>query len=283
MISVSVDGYPKEIKTIKFSGGELHPKFSFGHGHTGPYNFHIHAHLTCSDDIMEMLLLVNSIRRNYVGRIKSLIASIPYVPYARQDRVCDRGEACGIQVMANLINSCEFDKVYIYDPHSDVTPALINNCVVIEQYYAPSQKIPHDRFTHIIAPDAGAVKKAMKLSRILKLPLVVCEKERDVTTGDIVGMRVPTDNILKTASTNPYVLVIDDICDGGRTFEEIGKRLSAASIDADLLVSHGIFSKGKDELEKYYKNIIAKYEWVPDPVSGTRKFISSPVLDMEPY
>lgn len=155
-----------------------------------------------------------------------------------------------IAVFAKLINSCGFSVVRIYDPHSDVTPALIDNCIVIDQITV-FRGIKQDwSQTIIVAPDAGAYKKAYKFAKAVGAKDVLSfNKVRDMATGDIV-------EITPTSDFDPSLphFVLDDICDGGRTFIELGQVL--ADVDQlELGVTHGIFSKGVEVLESYYNHV----------------------------
>lgn len=190
----------------------------------------IRADIKNSDDVMTLLLLCDSLRR-----MNADISTIyfGYLPYGRQDRVCNNGESFSLKVFADLINSIGARHVVIVDPHSDVTPALINNCRV---FYPidPIRKLLTGKT--LICPDAGAEKRIAKL----KTPYVLATKNRDTKTGEITGTTVHTNSL-----ANQTCIIIDDICDGGRTFIELAKvlRSKGASV-VELYVSHGIFSKG---------------------------------------
>lgn len=226
----------------KFPGGELHITLTPAER----TQYVQRADLWSSDDIMEMLLWNNALKHcGYTFRWL-----IPYVPYARQDRACNPGEALSIQVMANLINSLNAEEVVIWDPHSDVTPALINNVTILQQHKLVSMMVGDRSYSAVIAPDAGAAKKALKVAQVLETSLVHAHKVRDNLTGKIERTilldPLPEDESLP-------LLVIDDICDGGRTSVELGKLLKGRK--ADLYVTHGIFSNGVEQLFDYYDRI----------------------------
>ena len=161
----------------------------------------ITARLANSNDIMELLLVCDAIRRR---GYKNLDLTIPYVPYARQDRVCNFGEAHSIKVMADLINSIDAVRVTIHDPHSDVTSALINNVNIVEQHTLVKQSPeilntildeddpktvrpdPKMEPKIIVCPDAGAEKKIQKLKR----PYILATKVRDPATGEIKRTKI---------------------------------------------------------------------------------------------
>ncbi|MGY0040935.1 ribose-phosphate pyrophosphokinase-like domain-containing protein [Pedobacter sp. NJ-S-72] len=140
-----------ESKSFLFSGGEVHIKLQ-GHAE----EVMISARLNDSNEVMKLLLATDALRRN---GSKNISVFIPYLPYARQDRVMVGGEPLSIKVMCNLINSCGFDKVYIFDVHSEVSLALLDNCELISNSSLAKQVL-HERTDYLlVSPDAGALKK----------------------------------------------------------------------------------------------------------------------------
>lgn len=230
------------MKRFNFPGGEVHIKYEQeGYLKEPRYN------LWSSDDIMAMLLEENI--RN------SAFITIPYMPYARQDRKTSKNEPFSLKIMANIINSLGGRSVTVWDPHSDVTPALINNCRVISQEQILELGIKHFKipksYDGIIAPDVGASKKALKVAQLFGCPMYQAGKVRDTNTGEITEA-VIYDKLERGAK----YLVADDICDGGRTFLELASTIfGEITCSLDLYVTHGIFSKGLDQLSRYYNNI----------------------------
>ena len=246
-----------KYKCFSFSGGEVSVKLdpdetSFVHDNKRPAT--IQAHITNPSQIMELCLLVDALRRRY-GDIEIHFVC-PYLPYARQDRVCAKGESLSLKVFADIINSLHFKSVTVADVHSDVSLALINHV-----YNVPVEDLL-GRFPGIfigspvlVAPDAGSLKKVLKVAQSYCKEMIRADKIRNVETGEITSTVVYTDHLGKTP-----VLVVDDICDGGRTFIELAKELQTKTNGAlYLYVTHGIFSKGLDELLKYYDKIYCPY------------------------
>lgn len=154
--------------------------------------------------------------------------------------------------MAAMINSLHCDKVFVYDVHSTLPVALINNCLTygLTDLHRLGALQENTQDFSLVSPDAGAEKKVFDLAKDWQRRLVRAYKNRDVMTGNITGTTV----IDKVADEN--CLVVDDICDGGATFialaEEL-KKMGAKKLR--LYVTHGIFSKGLDELLKWYEHI----------------------------
>lgn len=187
--------------------------------------------------------------------IKNVTLTLMYMPQARADRVFEKGMPLPIKVFADILNSFGFDKVYLFDPHSDVTPALINNVEVItQQRLVYNLKIDSGTKFTLCAPDLGATKKTFDAAKALghdKFYQAI--KVRDVTTGDIVAC----DLVEKEVSGR--VLIIDDISDGGASFKHLAKLLKErGASQVDLYVTHGIFSKGLEVMKPEIDNIFVE-------------------------
>jgi len=235
-----------DFETFTFSGGEPHIKIK--EAVNGAVT--ITQRIRSFNDLGMILLATDALRRMHVNEINLFI---PYVPAARQDRVMVAGEPLSIKVYADIINSQNYHKVTIFDPHSEVTPALLNNVEVITNHVYVQRCLETIKDDIIlISPDGGALKKIYKLSAYLGgIEVVECSKKRNVQTGKLSGFTVYSDDLKRKT-----VVVIDDICDGGGTFLGLGKALKEKNAgDIHLIVSHGIFSKGFTQLKEYYKTI----------------------------
>jgi len=185
--------------------------------------------------------------------VKDIALLLPYFPAARQDRLMTPGESLTVKVYADIINNYGLSSITIFDPHSDVTPALLNNCTVISNHsfvYSILNQLPNELI--LVSPDAGASKKIFKLATSLKMSTVLeCGKKRNVKTGALSGFHVPATNL-----QGKPCLIVDDICDGGGTFMGLAEELKKSKAgDLYLAISHGIFSKGTTELQKSFKKI----------------------------
>lgn len=165
------------------------------------------------------------------------ILELPYLPYARQDKEISNTATFAFYPFAHLLNSLEFTQVRVFDPHNlDAAQLNIKNVdismPVLDGLLQQLGALP-------VYPDAGARKRYA----CPDLKVLTCDKDRDPLTGHINGIVVNG-----TVKPVPY-LIIDDICDGGRTFIEVAKKLyDAGAKEVHLYVSHGIFSKGLDVL-----------------------------------
>lgn len=217
-----------------------------------------------SDDFFKLALIIDAIRRERNDCIIEVV--LPYLPYARQDDVFSHGESLSCDVFCKLINSLPLDKLYIFDAHSNVSIACLQKCkhITIEEIFGMMRFFPFRNNIispiTLICPDAGSEKKIRKvvleLSRnSIKSEIIYCRKERDLK-GNIVEMNIYGDVKGKDC------FIVDDICDGGATFICLSKKLKEMDATKVILyVTHGIFSKGLDELKKNIDIIYCLYSF----------------------
>jgi ribose-phosphate pyrophosphokinase len=228
----------------------------------------VSALLRNSNDLMSLLLVTDAIKRTCPATRVSLF--LPYVPYGRQDRVNNEGEPLSVKVFADLLNNLGFSEIQTLDPHSDVTTALINNLVVVSQYEALHGDVLmlFEAGWGIVCPDAGAAKKLGNVLKNLALEgvfpeVIQAQKIRDTKTGAITG------TVLHGDPAGKDWVIVDDLCDGGRTFVELGKALRAGGArKVSLSVTHGGFTAGFDELRKTIDRIYCTYCWCDVPDDG---------------
>ncbi|WP_298146379.1 ribose-phosphate diphosphokinase [Flavobacterium sp.] len=230
-----------QFDSFVFAGGE--PHFKLNSDIERNAQVIVTARIRSFNDLGVLCLAADAIRR-MGGILETLI--LPYFPASRQDRVMVSGEALSVKVYADLINLLNFKRVVVYDAHSEVTAALVNNCELISNHSFIKKVIQNlGSETLLVSPDGGALKKIYKLSQFLGgLPVIECNKKRDVKTGKLSGFKVYSDD-LKGADC----LIVDDICDGGATFVGLAAELKKKNSGRLFLaVSHGIFSKGFEDL-----------------------------------
>ncbi len=211
--------------------------------------------------------------------VKEISLYIPYCLGGRSDRKFVEGGINYIKnVIAPIINSQNYSSVEIMDPHSDVLEACINNFekqdnsdlldFAFRDYFLSKgfETWSASNFdgVRLISPDAGALKKVFHCAEQLKYrhEVIIASKHRNVETGKIDYTHVP----ISPNDADKDIFIIDDICDGGRTFIEIAKAVNivrefSSSVTPEqygknyLIVTHGVFSAGFDELGKYFNGI----------------------------
>lgn len=204
----------------------------------------ITANIYDSDGIMELFLLTDALQRFDIVEFAPVHLVIPYLPYARQDRSCHPGEAFSLDVMLRMLRRIGYyEKITVYDVHSDValTGTKIENLTAVNWV----KEIP-TYYDAIVAPDKGAYNRALLCATERNNRMLVGEKIRDPNDGKITGVKVAYNGAMIDVDRwqNVSLLIVDDICDGGRTFIEIAKVLKPVAKKIDLYVTHGIFSNG---------------------------------------
>lgn len=248
------------IEFFAFPGGERHirlPAEQLAAIETLDKDWVIEARVYTPADIMDLMLVTDALRRVIpAGSVLRLV--MPYVPYARQDRVALDGEPLSAAVFCTLINALGFDSVEVWDPHSDVTPALLRNVRIRPTKELMQQTFDEKGMAHLlancafVAPDAGARKRVAALAKDFGTDVVFADKKRDPTTGKLSGAQV-----LGDVPARP-LLVVDDICDGGGTFLELARVLREKTDQPlYLYVTHGLFTKGLDALKGCYDGVFS--------------------------
>lgn len=221
-----------------FSGGEVHCKLSASTDI---------SRIVCMDYSMNGFMAVCQYREIIERRGMTTFLVYPYFPYSRQDRVMQADEPFSLKIFTKMLNSQKFNMVTTWDPHSDVVGALVDNLKILPQWELASKCIPYellaDESTLFVSPDAGAYKKLSRLMLNDKR-IAIGVKNRD-SEGKISN----TDVFSPVPIEGKDCVIVDDICDGGRTFIELAKTLKTKGAGKIYLyVTHGIFSRGIGEL-----------------------------------
>ncbi len=231
---------------FQFSGGERHVQL--GQLPDEP-KFVALAAIQNSNDLVDLLLLKNALDNAYEETVE-LSIELPYLPYARQDRVCAPGQAFSLQLMADLLKSLNANDLVVWDCHSDkgleLTGAKNVRPTEIINASAELTQLLKAEDTVLVCPDKGAVGRCKDIQRGLGIAAMIrCEKRRDPATGKITHTEVLSGDL-----SGKCAVITDDICDGGFTFIKIAEQLKAKNVERVVLyVTHGIFSKGLDVFE----------------------------------
>jgi ribose-phosphate pyrophosphokinase len=209
---------------------------------------------------LELIVCATAALRN--TGIQNIQLYTPYFTGARSDRRFMEGDANYLkQVICPIINSQKFESVTVLDPHSDVLEACLDNFVKVNNHDIVKKALTdidnknnaQERIV-LVSPDAGAYKKIFDVAQKFKINRVItATKVRDIRTGKILHTEIP---VLDQHEDLKYVIV-DDICDGGRTFIELAKAIhdSRPTAEVYLIVTHGIFSNSFYELSKHIKKV----------------------------
>lgn len=214
---------------------------------------------------LEVILCATAALKN-LG-VKTIHLYVPYFLGARSDRQFSDGGINYLKdVICPIINSQNYETVTIVDAHSDVLEACIHNYRKIDNIALVKFALTDIDNTNgarekliLVSPDAGALKKMYHVAEYFKIDkMVIANKHRDTITGKITHTEVP--GLTQEPGSKNFV-IIDDICDGGRTFLEIAKTIRKEREDSVfndkiyLVVTHGIFSAGFNELKNWIDGI----------------------------
>ena len=163
-----------------------------------------------NDNLMELLILIDAVKRASAGRVNAVI---PYYGYARQDRKTKAREPITAKLVANLLTTAGADRVVGMDLHAgqiqgyfDIPVDHLSAVPILAEYFREIV----DEDTVIVSPDLGGVTRARQFANILDLPIAIIEKRRPKANvsevmnviGDIEGKNVIlVDDIIDTAGT----------------------------------------------------------------------------------
>ena len=231
----------REVKQDRFSAGELKIKL-WGNGRDT-------VDLVWHYENDAELFTVACIREYYAAH--KCILYLPYLPNARQDRVKNPEDVFTLKTFAHLINSLNFERVYVWDAHSNVGPALIDRCHDVNALVWIQEAITQLGYAKndicLFFPDEGAQKRYGTMFPDYTQAFGI--KKRNWETGKIEGYMVVGEENIK----DKCVLIIDDICSYGNTFTHAaGALITAGAKEVNLYVTHceDAISKGnifKDE------------------------------------
>lgn len=209
-----------DVNVLEFSDGEFQP--SFEETVRGQYVFLIQSTMPPSDNLFELLLMVDAAKR---ASARQIIAVIPYFGFARQDRKDKPRVAIGAKLVANMLMAAGVDRVMTMDLHADQIQGFFE--VPVDHLYASTIFFPEmERLNTgnlvMAAPDAGGAKRANSYAKKLNTGLAICHKQRK-KANEVAEMTVIGD------VTGKDVILIDDMCDTAGTLTKA----------ADLFMENG--------------------------------------------
>jgi ribose-phosphate pyrophosphokinase len=252
MITLYADEIRIEFKQWKFPGGEVGVQLIENKQCTLDTQYRVEVKYENSDDIFILLNLCNALEVQEIPRV-NITCSLPYFPYARQDRVCSVGESKALEVFVEVLSNMYCQDFLLKDVHSEVTLRLLREYGINYREYSQDMcAISLPTFDTLIAPDKGASEKAKShyQAKLGNTEVIFMTKERK--DNKVVYLDYPYNTI------KGNVCVVDDICDYGGTFLALGemlKRTQPNIASLSLYVTHGLIGKGTQELKKFYSTI----------------------------
>ena len=193
-----------------------------------------------NDNLMELLIMIDALRRASAGRITAVI---PYFGYARQDRKTKPRDPISAKLVANLITTAGADRVLTMDLHANQIQGffdipvdnLLGSPVFVDYFNRKFKDSKED--TMVVSPDVGSVARARAFAQKLNMPLAIVDKRRQKANssevmniiGDVRGKRV---------------ILLDDMVDTGGSLCHAAKALVdiGGAKDVTACATHGILS-----------------------------------------
>ena len=229
--------YGKPLGTCNvtvFSDGEFQP--SFEENLRGRDVFLIQSTFPPTENLMELLMMVDAAKRASARRI---IAVIPYFGFARQDRKDRPRISIAAKLVANLLQVAGVTRVITMDIHADQIQGFFD--IPVDNLYASKIFIPYIKSLNLkdpimASPDAGGTRRASSYAKMLDTVFCICHKQRS-KPNEIEKM------ILIGDVQDRDVILLDDIIDTAGTITRAGQLLKdngARSVRA--FATHAIFS-----------------------------------------
>lgn len=197
-----------DLTVAHFSDGEMQPVIN--ESVRGAYVFFIASTFAPSDNLMELLLMIDAAKRASAGYITAVI---PYYGYARQDRKDKPRVPISAKLIANLLEAAGANRIMTMDFHADQIQGFFDMPVdhlkseAIFVPYLQEQNLDRAIFA---SPDVGGVKRARTYAKYFERPLVICDKYRK-RANEIAGMTVIGD------VEGGDVILVDDLVDTAGT------------------------------------------------------------------
>lgn len=222
------------MKIQKFSDGEF--SVSFEESIRGKYVYLVQSTFPNSDNIMELLLMIDAAKRASAYKI---IAVIPYYGWARQDRKDKPRVSIGAKLIADMLSVAGVDRIITMDLHADQIQGFFD--IPVDHLYGSTIFVPYIKSLNlenlvIASPDVGGTKRAGSYAKHLDAPMVLGHKTRE--KANVVGQMTIIGDV-----KGKDVVIVDDMADTAGTLCKAANLImekGAASVRA--IVTHGVMS-----------------------------------------
>ena len=192
----------------KFSDGEF--AVSYEESIRGRDVFLVQSTFPNSDNLMELLLMIDAAKRASARHINAVI---PYFGWARQDRKDKPRVSIGAKLVADLLSCAGVDRVITMDLHADQIQGFFD--IPVDALYASGIFVPYIESLHIedlsiAAPDMGGAKRANTYAKHLSAPIIISHKER--AKANVVGKMTAIGDV-----KGRNVIIVDDMIDTAGT------------------------------------------------------------------
>ncbi len=233
-ICASLDCPLGNLVITRFSDGEF--AVSFEESIRGRDLFLVQSTFPSSDNLMELLLMIDAAKR---ASARTINAVIPYFGWARQDRKDKPRVSIGAKLVADLLSAAGIDRLITMDLHADQIQGFFD--VPVDHLYGSGVILPYLanlklKNLVIASPDVGGAKRAKSFAKYLDCPLVLCNKTR-ARANVVAEMQIIGD------VKDKDVVIVDDMVDTAGTITKaanIMKEAGARSVRA--VASHCVMS-----------------------------------------
>lgn len=245
-----------KIDVEVFSDGEFRPRIE--ETVRGCIVFIIQSTFQPVDNFFELLLMIDAAKRASAHKV---VAVIPYLGFARQDRKTCPRQAIGAKLVSNLLEASGVDRVMTMDLHAGAIQGFFD--IPVDHLYASKVFIPYLKNLNlknliIASPDMGGTKRAKAYSDFLSTDMVICYKSRDranhIGEYKIIGDIKDKD-----------VVVIDDMVDTAGTITKAADMmLEEGANSVRVVATHGILSgPAIERIEKSSINEVIITDTIP--------------------
>ncbi|NLI59311.1 MAG: ribose-phosphate pyrophosphokinase [Clostridium sp.] len=191
-----------------------------------------------NDNIMELLIMIDALRRASAGRITAVI---PYYGYARQDRKAKARDPISAKLVANLLTTAGADRILTMDLHApqlqgffDIPLDHLLGVPILANHFR--EKFENTSDVVVVSPDVGSVARSRKFAERLDVPLAIIDKRRPkANVSEIM-------NIIGDVN-NKRVVLVDDLIDTGGTIMNAAKALTEIGAkEVYACCTHGVLS-----------------------------------------
>jgi ribose-phosphate pyrophosphokinase len=232
-----------KLSVVRFADGEFQP--AFDDNIRGMDVFLVQSTYAPSDNLFELLMMIDAARR---ASARTIVAVIPYFGYARQDRKDKPRVSIASKLVANLLSASGVNRIIALDLHADQIQGFFD--VPVDHLYASSVFIPYLKTLHLenltfASPDTGGTRRAGSYAKNFHTNFVICYKTRSkpneiekmALVGDVEGKNV---------------ILLDDIVDTGGTLCKAAEIIMAkGALSVRALVTHPLLSgKAYENIEK---------------------------------
>ena len=192
-----------------------------------------------NDNLMELLILIDALKRSSARRITAVI---PYYGYARQDRKPGPRTPISAKLVANLIERAGANRVLTLDLHAGQIQGFFDiptdNLFAAPVMVRDIQEKMSTKNLVVVSPDVGGVVRARALAKRIGVPIAICDKRRE-RPGESEVMNVIGDVRGKAC------VLIDDIIDSGGTLCNAAEALiKSGATEVSAYITHGVLSGG---------------------------------------